>query len=265
MKYIGTVKKMQTDHAVPVRYTLNIGNDNVLMNSIIGQDISIKYTGNIYCMECGVKTIKSFSQGYCYPCFTKVPYTAPCIIHPELCEAHLGKARDMKWSEENCLQPHIVYLAVSSNLKVGVTRKTQIPTRWIDQGATKAIELCETPDRHTAGVIEVFLKQYLSDKTSWQKMLKNEIVKDVDLLQEKDNTADLLNDEFKYYISDNDEITKINYPVEQYPIKVKSINLDKIAQYEGKLVGIKGQYLIFEDGSVINIRKYGGYELEISF
>ena len=261
-KYKGNINKMHTESTTPVNYMLPIGNELISMNNLIGKELEIVFNGVINCKSCGTKTKTSFGQGYCYPCFTTVPETAPCIIHPEKCEAHLGIYRDKKWADEVCLKPHYVYLAVSSGLKVGVTRATQIPTRWIDQGAVQAIKLAKTPNRNIAGLIEVSLKEYMSDKTSWQRMLKNEIDNTIDLKAEKDRTKNLLSDDFKKFVTYDKIPETFSYPVNKYPQKVKSINLDKNPYYKGVLTGIKGQYLIFEDNMVINIRKYSGYEIE---
>ena len=261
----GTLNKMQSRLENPVQYILPIGDELIEMNSLIGKELSFHYSGEIYCKKCGAKTKKSFSQGFCYKCFLTAPEAAECILHPELCQAHEGIARDMEWSEKNCLTDHYVYLAVSSGLKVGVTRSAQVPTRWIDQGASKAIKLAVTPNRHLAGVIEVALKPYLSDKTSWQKMLKNEHPEDIDLEEEKQKAWELLDPELQEYITEDDEITEITFPVEKYPVKVKSINFDKTPEFSGKLIGIKGQYLIFEEGFVLNIRKHSAYKVRLEF
>ena len=169
----------------------------------------------------------------------------------------------MDWSEKHCLQDHFVYLAVSSGLKVGVTRSSQIPTRWIDQGAWRAIKLAKTPNRYIAGNIEVELKKHMQDKTNWRNMLTDKFDRDIDLIITKDKTAGLMPPEMQDYITLDDEIYEFEYPVLYFPGKVNSINLDKISRFSGKLIGIKGQYLIFEDGYVINIRKYGGYKLSL--
>jgi hypothetical protein len=260
----GTLNKMQSRLENPVQYLLPIGNETLGMNQFIGKEVEFAFSGTIYCKSCGKKTNKSFSQGFCYSCFLTAPEAAECIMRPELCRAHEGIARDMEWSEKNCLTDHYVYLAVSSGLKVGVTRSSQIPTRWIDQGAAKAIKLAVTPNRYLAGVIETALKPYLSDKTSWQKMLKNEQPKDIDLEEEKQKAWELLDEELQDYITEDDEITEISYPVMQYPAKVKSVNFDKTPEFKGKLSGIKGQYLIFENGFVLNIRKHTGYEVKFT-
>ncbi|SVC22864.1 uncharacterized protein METZ01_LOCUS275718, partial [marine metagenome] len=198
-----------------------------------------------------------------YPCFISSPETSECILKPELCQAHEGIARDMEWAENHCLQDHFVYLAISSGLKVGVTRSHQVPTRWIDQGASQAIRLAQTPNRYTAGRIEVTLKEYVSDRTHWQRMLKNQLIERVNLLDKKNEMLNLLDNEFRQYKSPENNITEIVYPVNEYPEKVKSLGFDKMDEITGRLWGIKGQYLIFDDGSVLNIRKHNGYNINL--
>ncbi|NPA68718.1 MAG: DUF2797 domain-containing protein [Chlorobi bacterium] len=265
MKIELSLSKMKTEKKNPVEYRLVYDDKEILMNDLTGKKIFFKWTGQINCIKCGNKTKKSFAQGYCYPCFISAPETAPCILRPELCEAHLGIARDLEWSKKNCLTTHYVYLALSSGLKVGVTRASQIPARWMDQGAAKAVKFAETPDRHIAGLIELNLKKYMSDKTSWQKMLKNDVNLDIDLNVEKEKAKKILKSDFLQYFTDDNEIYEFNYPVITYPEKIKSINLEKTPEFSGVLIGIKGQYLIFEDGKVINIRKYGGYKVIIGY
>ena len=255
----GVLLKMHGEIGDQVSYYLPLGTEVFNMNELLGQNIEIDYQGIIHCIRCGRVTKKSFAQGYCYPCFTTAPETSECVLHPELCRAHEGESRDMKWSEEHCLQDHFVYLAISSGLKVGVTRSSQVPTRWIDQGAWKAIRLAKTPNRFTAGQIEVALKAKMSDKTNWRHMLTNEINRDIDLVAEKKSSAAYLPDELSSYISPDDDILEIHYPVLQYPVKIKSLSFDRMDTISGKLIGIKGQYLIFSEGSVLNIRKHSGY------
>ena len=259
----GNLRKMQTEMASPIQYQLNLGEDKVDMSALVGTHVKLNYTGLINCVNCGRKTNKSFAQGFCYPCFMNAPENAECIIRPELCEAHLGRGRDPEWEERNHNQPHVVYLAISSGIKVGVTRSTQVPYRWIDQGAWKAVKIAETENRYQAGMIEVDLKQYASDKTPWQRMLKNELATEVDVLETKQLLIDKMAEEWKFLASQDDVIYELEYPSLRFPQKVKSHNLDKVPTLEGKLEAIKGQYLIFEGGIVINIRKYGGYYVEL--
>ena len=250
---------MKTDLQDPIIYNLPIGDDLVLMNDLIGKYIVFDWKKEIYCISCGKKTNKSFAQGHCYPCFINSPETSECILRPELCEAHNGIARDIEWAKKHCLKDHYVYLAISSGVKVGVTRSTQIPTRWIDQGAWKAIKLAKTPNRYIAGLIEVKLKEYISDRTHWQKMLKNILIEGENLLEKKEEMIKYLSEDLTQYKSINDKIIEINYPVNEYPEKVKSVGFDKFNEISGRLWGIKGQYLMFDDGTVLNIRKHTGY------
>ena len=263
MRYNGTLLKMETKLANPIVYELPIGDELVYMNPLIGKYIAFKWLKEIYCVVCGRKTNKSFAQGFCYPCFLNAPETSECIFRPELCQAQDGIARDMDWSEAHCLQDHFVYLAISSGVKVGVTRSGQIPTRWIDQGAWQAIKLAKTPNRYIAGLIEVALKEHISDRTNWQRMLKNQLIEGVDLTVEKREMIAHLPSELQNYISEENDITEINYPVNEYPEKVKSLSFDKLEEITGRLWGVKGQYLIFDDGTVLNMRKHTGYMVEL--
>lgn len=264
MTYTGNVRKMRVQLEQPVSYTLNLDEAEVDMNALVGQPIELKYLGEIHCKICGRKTKKSFGQGFCFKHFRDAPENSECIIRPELCEGHLGKGRDPEWEQIHHVQPHVVYLAVASGLKVGVTREQQVPTRWIDQGAWKAIRLAETPHRRLAGEIEVALKNHISDKTHWQKMLKNVLATDLDLLEEKARMTELIPEALRVHASENDEIVEIEYPVQQFPTKVKSINFDKQDTLAGTLQGIKGQYLLFDEGRVINLRKHTGYRVQLS-
>jgi hypothetical protein len=185
-------------------------------------------------------------------------------VRPELTKSQFGIARDLEWAEKHDLIEHIVYLAVASELKVGVTRHHQIPTRWIDQGASYAIQLAKTPNRHIAGIIEIFLKKYFTDRTNWQAMLKSEGNSDIDLPEEKKNALQLLPAELQKYYCNDDKITAIEYPLSDFPEKVKSVGFDKTPGINGILKGIKGQYLVFENNTVLNIRKHNGYFIELS-
>lgn len=260
----GLIEKMKVDFQSPIQYTLQLDGD-INMNELIGQDIRMNFSGRIICSNCGKQTKNSFGQGFCFNCFQSAPQAAPCIINPELCRAHLGEGRDIEWEEAHHNQPHIVYLALSDSVKVGVTRANQALTRWIDQGAAQAIVLAETQNRYEAGVIEVALKAHMTDKTNWQRMLKNEINTAIDLMEEKGRVEELLPFDLRDFISGNDEIFEFNYPVLSFPDKVKSVGFDKSPEVSGKLKGIKGQYLIFDDNRVINMRKHTSYEIEFAY
>lgn len=259
---IGKIRKMSTHLDDQVHYVLNLSED-VNMNDLIGQEIHLEWRGVIHCCKCSKVTKKSFGQGFCYPCFKTAPEAAECIIRPELCRAHLGEGRDPEWEEKHHNQPHIVYLAASSAVKVGVTRANQVPTRWIDQGASSAIQLATTPNRYESGRVEEALKGFFADKTHWQKMLRNDIDVNINLVDEKWSLEEHLPADILALFSENDEITLLNYPVLEYPKKVKSLTFDKSPIVRGKLMGIKGQYLLFEGGEVLNLRRHTGYYVEI--
>jgi hypothetical protein len=259
MEITGNIRKMGSTYGEPVQYRLSLGEETIEMNQLIGHQIEMEYQGKIHCIRCGRETRKSFAQGYCYPCFTTAPETEECVLRPELCRAHEGIARDMEYATTHCLIEHVVYLSLTSGLKVGVTRNTQVPTRWIDQGATAATELARTPNRYLAGLIEVALKAHINDKTNWRKMLSNEVEEAVDLVTEKINLIPLIHEEQQRYVIREDRSIRISYPVRRFPEKVRSANFDKDPVVSGNLSGIKGQYLIFQDNTVINMRKFGGY------
>ena len=271
MNKTGKLRKMKTELDSPVRYSMILDDEEIPINEAIGNTVTLKYTGEINCIHCDRKTKKSFSQGYCYPCMRKLAQCDMCIMKPEQCHYEAGTCREPKWGEDHCLQPHYVYLANSSGVKVGITRGTQIPTRWIDQGAVQALPIFEVSERLLSGLIEIELKQYVSDKTSWQKMLKGNI-EPVDLLQVRDelleecedvlsNLMQQFGEEAIEFLEDEEPIT-IEYPVLEYPSKVKSFNFDKTPEITDTLMGIKGQYLIFDTG-VINIRKFSGYQVQV--
>jgi hypothetical protein len=259
-----TLEKMHTKYEETVQYFLPTHPEVVCLNDFIGKEIELHWTGTITCRTCAKKTKKSFGEGFCFSCFSNSAEASPCILHPELCEAHLGKGRDIEYEIKNHLQPHYVYLAATDIVKVGVTRVTQIPTRWIDQGANKAILLAEVPNRYLAGVIEVALKDFYADKTNWQNMLRDIQDDSIDLIEEKWQVCDELPADLAQYWLENDEILTFNYPVVTYPSKVQSMTFDKEARITGRLSGIRGQYLYFDDQKVINLRRHTGYEIEFN-
>jgi len=256
----GNMRKMQTRLEGGAHYTLVLDGISIDMNAKIGKNIKLSFDGTINCIACGQPTKKSFAQGFCYPCFRDSPEASECIIRPELCRAHEGEARDMAWAEKHCLVEQIVYLARSSAVKVGITRASQLPTRWIDQGATDAIVFARVPNRYTAGLVEVAMKEHVTDRTNWQRMLKNEVI-DADLVATKASLTGTLDPDLRRFVDTDDTVCSIDYPVNRYPEKVKSVGFDKQAEIEGCLAGIKGQYLIFDDNRVLNIRKHNGYRI----
>ncbi len=259
MEHTGNIRKMEAFPEKVIQYSLPLGRELISMNKLIGTPIIMEYLGQIHCIKCGRETRKSFAQGYCYPCFSSAPETEECVLRPELCRAHEGVARDMEYAKKHCLSGQVVYLSLTSGIKVGVTRSSQVPTRWIDQGAILALEFARTPNRYSAGLLEVALKDHIADKTNWRKMLSGSDQGDADLLKEKQRLSVLVPPELALYITDDMQQMELEYPVSEYPKKIKSLNFDKDPIVSGVLMGIKGQYLMLDQDRVINMRKFGGY------
>ena len=264
MKLQGHLHKMYSQAVEPVTYSLEIGGQSVTLNDWLGQPLRIEYLQQIECIHCGRQTKKSFNQGYCYPCFANLAQCDMCILSPEKCHFHLGTCREPEWAQSHCMRPHVIYLSNTSGVKIGITRESQVPTRWIDQGALQALPILRVSQRYHAGLIEHAFKQYLNDRTNWRNMLKNE-VEPANLFEVFTTywpqvcsalNEDLLNDVEE--IADPAGVVELTYPALKYPSKITSFNLDKNPEVQGILEAIKGQYLIFDNG-VINIRKYGGY------
>jgi len=270
----GALEKMavQLESGVPVQYAFRLGEGLVPVNPLIGRQIRLEYLGAIHCTHCGRKTSKSFSQGYCYPCFKKLPQCDTCIVSPERCHHELGTCRDPDWGTQFCMTDHVVYLANSSGIKVGITRATQLPTRWLDQGASQALPIMRVATRQQSGLVEDLLRSQVADRTNWRALLKGD-AEPLDLIQTREHIFDACAEGLRYLqqrfglqaiqpLADA-EVVEIRYPVDAYPTKVVSLDLDKTPVVEGMLKGIKGQYLILDTG-VINIRKFTAYQVAAS-
>lgn len=269
----GNLRKMRAelDDAVP-QYAMPLGEDFVPLNALLGQQIALNFLGSINCIHCNRLTKNSFSQGYCYPCFKRLAQCDTCIVSPQKCHYAAGTCREPAWGEANCMIDHFVYIANTSGLKVGITRGTQVPTRWIDQGATQALPVMRVSTRLDSGLAEVTFAEHVADKTAWQTMLKGANT-DMDMLEERSRLLGLVDSTIQglreergldaVTVLDGTDVTSISYPVIEYPTKVKSMNFDKLEQVTGKLMGIKGQYLILDTG-VINIRRHAGYSVSLS-
>jgi len=272
----GTLKKMRAtlgtdNHADEVNYFLPVGAQELPLNQYIGHPLKLEFLGEINCKNCGRITKKSFSQGFCFPCMRKLARCDMCILKPEICHFHKGTCREPEWGEANCFVPHFVYLSNTSGLKVGITRHTQIPTRWVDQGATQASIIFRVESRRQSGYVETAFKDLVADKTNWRTMLK-ENQPDVDLLAMADELKTKFQTDMSHVVDgfpagdiavQSNDITSIRYPVLEFPEKIKSHNFDKNPLVEGTLMGIKGQYLMFDTG-VINIRKFSSYGVKVS-
>ena len=269
----GTLRKMTTRLDDVVQYDLPVGDTALPLNPLIGQPLSLHFLGQIFCQACGRKTKKSFSQGYCYPCMNKLAACDMCILKPEKCHYEQGTCREPEWADNHCMVNHIVYLANTSGLKVGITRETQVPTRWMDQGATQALPIFRVSSRLDSGLVEVSFTDFVADKTAWQAMLKG-ANEDLDMAAERDRLVALAEEQVEALLEDRGldpisalsgaDVVSIDYPVLEYPVKVKSLTFDKQPSVSGTLMGIKGQYLILDTG-VLNIRKFSGYKVQVDF
>lgn len=268
----GALSKMATQLDAPVQYAFRLGDEQVAVNPMIGKTVRLEFLGAIHCSHCGRKTKTSFSQGYCYPCMQKLAQCDLCIMSPERCHYDAGTCRDPGWGEQFCMTDHLVYLANSSGIKVGITRATQIPTRWIDQGATQALPIMRVATRQQSGFVEDLLRSQVADKTNWRALLKGDAAP-ADLLFVREQIfhacaegITALQQRFGLQAVQplvDQSVVEIRYPIEGYPAKITSFNLDKNPVAEGTLLGIKGQYLMFDTG-VINIRKYTAYQIAAS-
>lgn len=241
----GSIRKMTSEVCAEgkVSYQLNLGDTCVDMNGLLGQKVSLNFSGTINCIHCNRATKKSFSQGFCFPCFKKLAACDTCIMSPEKCHFHLGTCREPQWAEKYCMQSHYVYLANSSGLKVGITRGDQLPTRWIDQGAIQGRAIFSVHNRRMSGLVETLFKQEVADKTNWRNMLKGNTDKlDLEFEQERlisllGESLDSLQSEFGLQsitdLSDENQTHEFEYPVLSFPTKVVSINAEKTPLVEG--------------------------------
>lgn len=268
-KMKGTLSKLKSSLVKPIEYQLPVGDQFIDLNPLIGKKLTLTHTGNIFCSNCEKKTKKSYSQGHCFVCMRKLASCDMCMMKPETCHHEQGTCREPQWGLENCMIPHTVYLANTSGLKVGITR--QVPTRWVDQGATQALPIFTVQTRQQSGLVEIALAEFISDKTNWRNMLKGNN-EEIDL---KAKAAELipqiqakLDELAQLYGATaitqlDEEVVELEFPVSEFPTKISSFNFDKNPEVSGVLKGIKGQYLIFDNG-VINIRKFSSYEIEVS-
>lgn len=261
MAFVGMIQGFAHTYDTPVQYRLKLGETELEMNDLIGRTLTLTFLGEIRCTHCGRKIKKTY-DGLCYPCFQTLPQADLCIVKPHECHYHLGTCRDPEFAKTHCMVPHYVYLAVSSGVKVGLTRKNNERKRWVDQGAVQAVPIAETPDRKTAGELEFALSQHMADKTDWRRMLKGETA-DADLTELRNEVFGRFPEAYKPYALPDESRRAFEYPVEAKPEKVTSLNLDKNPMITARLTGIKGNYLLFEGGGVLNIHKYAGYKIQI--
>jgi len=235
-----------------VHYGLELDGATIPLGPLLGSWIRLSFDGEKRCIHCNRKSTKLFNSGYCWPCFQNLARNDMCQIKPHLC--HYDTCREQAWGDAHCMIPTYVYLAKSSDVKVGITRN--IPGRWMDQGAVEAVPIALVPTRKMAGDLELHLSQFIADKTNWRKMLKGEVV-ETSILEVRERILDLIPEDFRGYLLAGEQVRTFAYPILEMPEKIASHDLEK-APAEGRLLGIKGNYLILNTG-VLNIPKFAGY------
>ena len=236
------------------------------LNECIGKEIRLLFEGQIHCVATGKRITKSYGEGYSYDAWRKAPEAVESVIRPELSRIHEGIAlRDREWEEAHHNQPHWLYIAQTSGMKVGVTRLASGVVRWLDQGAVCAAAVFQVPYRQLAGEMEVLLKSHFADKTNWRAMLAEVEPQPAAIFQMRDRVLEILGSRYASWAIQDPTVRTFQYPVWAYPLKVRSVSLDKVPELQGRLMGFKGQYALFEDGRVINIRSHAGYRVTWSW
>lgn len=242
----------------------------IALEEFLGRDIRLEYQGEIFCIHCAQSSKRSFAQGHCYRCFKKLASCDLCVLKPDTCHYAEGTCREPQWGETHCMSEHWLYLANTSGLKVGLTRRGQAPTRWLDQGATQALPILAARTRRQAGMIEKRLSASgIAEQTQWRRMLSGEpeplpLVEEAEKLRRELSVEEFctpLDAEPPEWLQE--EALEIRYPVRRYPSKPKSLKFDKQAVIEGALHGVKGQYLMIGDDA-LNVRSMAGYQVRFS-
>ena len=267
----GVVQKMHVEAQDTVSYTLvdaaldATEPQRLDMNERIGARLTLRFDGHKSCVLCGRSVRKLYNQGACYPCLTTRPETDGCIVRPHECHFFEpdNPCRDEEFAFSRCFQPHVLYVALTSGPKVGITRQTQVPIRWMDQGATEAIIVARMGSRREIGLAEHALAREFADRTDWRRMLRGEAT-GVSLSAFADQVSARLTELGlgAPLPSSEQEHHRFSYPSSGAPDPLVSLKLDKTPELEGELLGIKGQYLLFDTG-VINLRSHSGFHVVI--
>lgn len=262
----GFLRELKHQVGEVIQYDLTTDGQALPLNEWLGKSLKITATGRKSCIHCGRSVRKLYQNGYCFPCVTTLAECDLCIVKPHECHFHLGTCRDEQFGLTHCMIPHYVYLAFSSGVKVGLTRKGRQWIRWVDQGASRAVLLAEVPTRKMAGELEMEVAKHLADKTDWRKMLRETGVSiETDLREVKDQVIARLPEEYQgYVLSEERTVYEFVYPRNlEFEVNLRSLSLDKTPEITGTLEGIKGQYLLLDSG-VFNVKKHTGYDAQIS-
>ena len=266
----GVLRAMRAELAAPINYALLLGDAVVPLNPLLGRYVRIRFEGKIDCRNCGVATAKSYGEGYCYPCFKTLARCDLCVVSPSRCHYAAGTCREPAWGDAYCMQEHLVYIANSAGAKVGITKRANLPGRWIDQGATQALVIVQTQTRHQAGCVEAALSRYISDRTDWRALIKRGAppldLRDIAARLRETARVELaaLDTRFPGALAWVDQTpAAFEYPVTRYASRARVLSLGGRAELGGLLLGIKGQYLMFDTG-VFNVRRHCSYHVEVA-
>lgn len=273
----GTLQKLSVQWGEPARYELLLSAPETIgsgsgtaapgldVNALLGRVLDIEYLEHIACCHCGRRTRKSFAQGYCYPCFRSLARCDLCVVSPDRCHYAAGTCREPEWGESFCMQPHLVYLANSTGPKVGITRRGAERGRWLDQGATQGLVIMEAPTRHLAGLAEVAVGRYLTDRTDWRALVRGDAEPvDLPLLRDRLRRLDaddpLVDDQVRW--APDYAPLALSYPILRYPSRIRRFRLERDRRVRATLVGVKGQFLLFDQG-VLNVRQHTGFHVRL--
>jgi len=233
---------------------------NLHLNSYIGHTIVID--GPVYtrCLGCRSVYKKLYKRGYCYLCFNNLAVCDLCVLQPHRCHFHLNTCREPDWGIKHCFQPHYVYLSYTDKVKIGITRVHNLTTRMMHQGAIACLPVLLVPSRKIAGLIEISVKEHFSMTTAWKGMLNSRDV-DADVLYA---SRDLFYREFDHNAYQHviptwyKDVIRISYPL-SCDVTTSILQLP----IHDRLVGLKGMYMIFENG-VFNMRRLAGVTCEMT-
>ena len=262
----GPLVKLVSAPTDPASYTLCVDTEpakTLPLNAVLGRGVEIRFLDRITCRYCASVTKKSYGEGYCYPCFKHLARCDLCVVSPDRCHYHLGTCREPTWGESFCMQPHRVYLANTTGPKVGITRAGHELVRWIDQGASQGLLMCAARTRRLAGLVEVSFAEHITDRTDWRRLVSRDTAP-VDLMGLREELKSKLGPlpEGVSWLQGQAPIT-LRYPMRRYGGKIRRLLLNKEPVVRGNLLGVKGQFLLFDHG-VFNVRQHTSYHVRVT-
>lgn len=262
----GRLRQLAASPGRPVRYRIELDEGDershaLGLNSLLGGSLQITFTQSISCCYCGAGTPRSYGGGYCYDCFRTLARCDLCVVSPDRCHFAAGTCREPQWGQAFCMQPHVVYLANSSGPKVGITRQGGELTRWIDQGARQGLVVATADTRRQAGLLEVAIARQINDRTDWRALLHRD-TRPIDLPALRDSLRPRTALPAGTAWVEDGIVQTVVFPVAAYPRRLVQLDFESGGALGGRLLGIKGQYLLFEHGA-FNVRRYRGYHVRL--